>query len=367
MRRSEGLVAAYLDRLEQEVLDLYKEFSGELDTIYFGGGTPSHLSDEELGRIVWALQKTWEFPGKCETTLEADPLTFDEKRLQTFRALGFSRLSIGLQSTQDATLLFLGRKHNSKEGLRAVEMALEAGFEVSADLITAVPNQDAAKDLHILAQTGVQHISVYNLTVEPDTPFARRGVTVDPDKEADDYELANEILSGYGLERYEVSSHAKPGHESKHNEVYWRGDYFLALGPSAASFVPLKQEVKHQELDVSRAHHLMGERHTNRVIKDWLRGEPPEVLSVDALSYTEDVLMTGLRTRRGVDVTTLKERSGVDVMTYYRPLIERWIEERRLEYAPPYLRTTNNGLLHLNRIVQAFFNYELPLHRSQRS
>lgn len=352
MRRSEGLVAAYLDRLEQEAFDLYGEFPDELDTIYLGGGTPSHLSDEELGRIVHMFQKTWGFPAKRETTLEADPLTFNQERLETFKALGFSRLSIGLQSTQDATLLFLGRKHNAGEGLRAVEMALHAGFEVSADLITAVPNQDAAKDLHTLARTGVQHISVYNLTVEPNTPFARRGVSVDPDKEADDYELANEVLSEYGLERYEVSSHARPGHESKHNQVYWGGDYFLALGPSAAGFVPT-QEVENY---AGTTPHI-GERRTNRVIKDWLRGELPEILPVDAISYVEDVLMTGLRTRRGVNVERLRERTNIDVVEFYGPLVERFVAEGRLEHRPPYLRTTNEGLLHLNRIVEAFFTY----------
>ena len=351
MRRSEGLVAAYLERLESEASELYAEFPSALDTIYFGGGTPSHLSNEELGRVVGTLQKTWGFPGRLETTLEADPLTFDEARLRTFKSLGFSRLSIGLQSTQDATLLFLGRKHNAREGLRAVEMALAAGFEVSADLITAVPNQDAAKDLHTLARTGVQHISVYNLTVEPDTPFARRGVSVDPDKEADDFDLADEVLSSYGLERYEVSSHTKPGHESKHNGVYWRGEHFLALGPSAASFVPVQDA------------HLMGERRTNRVIKNWLRDEPPEILPVDALSYVEDILMTGLRTRRGVNLATLKEKSGIDVLEHYRPLVETLIEGGRLEHAPPYLRATNAGLLHLNRVVEAFFTYEVDAHR----
>ena len=348
MRRSEGLVTVYLERLEQEASDLYREFSGELDTIYLGGGTPSHLSDEELGRIVYAFERTWGFPGRLETTLEADPLTFDEARLQTFKALGFNRLSIGLQSTQDATLLFLGRKHNGKEGLRAVEMALNAGFEVSADLITAVANRDAAKDLHTLARTGVQHISVYNLTIEANTPFARRGVSVDPDKEADDYELADEILSGYGLERYEVSSHARAGHEAKHNQVYWHGDPFLALGPSAASFVSVKQDINT----------LIGERRTNRVIKDWLKNEPPDVLRVDALGYIQDVLMTGLRTRRGVDVERLNERSGINVMRDYGPLIQKFIKGGQLEAIPPSLRATNAGLLQLNRVTQAFFNYE---------
>ncbi len=341
MRRSEGLVAAYLRRLRREAQTLYAEFPGELDTIYFGGGTPSHLSDDELTYVVETLRKTWSFPGRLETTLEADPLTFDKARLERFRALGFDRLSIGLQSTQDEVLRFLGRRHNGLEGLSAVEMALGAGFTVSADIITAVPGQDAAGDLHALARTGVPHISVYNLTIEPNTPFARRGVRVDEDKEADDYALTDEVLTQYGLTRYEVSSHAKPGFEAKHNQVYWSGEHFLALGPSSASFVPSPG--------------LLGERRTNRSIKGWLQGEPPEVIAVGPLEYVQDVLMTGLRTRRGVDVAELKARSGLDVLGHFTAEISELERAGLLEQEGAFLRTTPTGLTRLNQVVAAFF------------
>lgn len=353
MRRHEGLVAAYLARLEGEALALFDEFPGTLDTVYFGGGTPSHLSDEELATVVGIFEKTWGWPARLETTLEADPLTFDTARLETFRALGFDRLSIGLQSTQDEVLRFLGRQHSGAEGLATVEGALKAGFEVSADLITAVSNQDTAKDLHTLARTGVPHISVYNLTVEPYTPFARRGVTVDPDKEADDYALTDEILSRYGLERYEVSSHAKPGHEPKHNQVYWHGEPFLALGPSAAGFVSTCQKG------------LVGERRTNPPLRAWLEGNSPEVLPVDPRAYVEDVLMTGLRTARGVDVEAVMKRSGINPLIHYHPLVERFMEEGWLELDGSHLRATPEGLLRLNRVIEAFFNYE-PHHCTPR-
>ncbi len=341
MRRSEGLVAAYLKRLRSEAGALYAEFPGELDTVYFGGGTPSHLKDDELAFVVETLRRTWGFPGKLETTLEADPLTFDKARLETFKALGFNRLSIGLQSTQDEVLRFLGRQHNGQEGLAAVKLALAAGFTVSADLITAVPGQDAARDLHTLAQTGVPHMSVYNLTVEPNTPFARRGIRVDEDREADDYALADAVLSRYGLARYEVSSHAQPGFETKHNGVYWSGEHFLALGPSAASFVPAPTG--------------LGERRTNPHIRGWLTGEAPEVLSVGPLEFVQDVLMTGLRTRRGVDLARLDERAGFDVSAHYAAELQRLMEAGLLECSGPYLRATEKGLTQLNSVVAAFF------------
>ena len=341
------MVKAYLERLEREALSLYHGFPAQLKTIYFGGGTPSHLSDAELAQVVSIFEKTWGWAAE-EATLEADPLTFDRTRLETFKALGFNRLSIGLQSTQDDVLRFLGRLHSAKEGLRAVEMALDAGFEVSADLITAVTGQDTVQDLRTLAETGVPHISVYNLTIEPYTPFARRGVQVDEEKEARDFELANEVLQGYGFERYEVSSHAQPGHESKHNQTYWHGDYFLALGPSAAGFYPAKGEA-------GDAACLVGERRTNVPIKGWLEHAPPERLPVSSEDYVLDVLMTGLRTRRGVDLAKVAERTGVRVEERYASLIETFTAQGLLELTPPTLRATSKGLLQLNGILKQFF------------
>ena len=289
MRRDEDLVKSYIKKLKEDATKLFQQFPNLLDTLYFGGGTPSHLSDAELAEVALHLQNLWG-QARLETTLEADPLTFDKKRLQHFKNLGITRLSIGLQSTQDTVLKFLGRLHNGRQGLEAVNMALEAGFEVSADLITSITHQDTAADIHLLAQTGINHISVYSLTIEPFTPFALRKIQANQDKDADDYNLTQEILGVYGLERYEVSSHARRGHESKHNQIYWQGDYFLALGPSAASFIPTFQEG------------LLGIRQINPGIKHWLEAKTPETIPIDAKRYVEDLLMTSLRTRLGLNL-----------------------------------------------------------------
>lgn len=339
MRRQEGLVAAYLRRLAQEAAASYEAFPGPLDTIYLGGGTPSHLTDAELEAVVAIFARTWGWPGRCETTLEADPLTFDAARLKTLKTLGFSRLSIGVQSSQDEVLRFLGRQHRGREGLAAVSLALVAGFAVSADLITAVPGQDVQRDLHALAQTGVPHLSVYSLTVEPYTPFALRGIRVDPDQDADAYLLAQELLPEYGLLRYEVSNHAQPGFESRHNQVYWHGDYFLGLGPSAASFLP-------------RGAGEMGERRINPPIKGWLRSDPPEVVPIDGRRYVEDVLMTGLRTLRGVDLAVLSARSGLDVEALLQDWLARYSQVGWLRRQGSVLQATPAGLIRLNRLVQ---------------
>jgi oxygen-independent coproporphyrinogen-3 oxidase len=341
MRRNEGLVARYLDRLDDEAEALHARYPGALDTVYFGGGTPSHLSDDELTRVVSTLARTWGWPPALETTLEADPLTFDRDRLTRFRDLGFGRLSIGLQSTQDGVLSFLGRLHDGRQGLDAVEMALDVGFEVSADLITAVPGQDSARDLHTFAATGVPHISVYTLTIEPYTPFGRRGVTVDPEREADDYLHTDAILSDYGYRRYEVSSHALPGHEAIHNQIYWHGEPFLALGPSAAGFYPEGPGP--------------GVRTKNPPIKRWLEGAEPERETLTAEDYTLERLMTGLRTTAGVDLADLHTRSGLDPSTLHAHGIERGTKLGLLELSKGRLRATEEGVVRLDGVLRELF------------
>ncbi len=342
MRRNEDLVTAYLARLAEEAEALYDRFPGTLDTVYFGGGTPSHLSDHELTRLIRLLERTWGWPPRLEATLEADPLTFDRARLDTFADLSFNRLSMGLQSSQDPILRFLGRLHDGRQGLAAVAAGLEAGFNVSADLITAVPEQDTAGDLHAFAATGVPHISVYNLSVEPHTPFAVRGVTVDPDKEADDYLLTNTILSDYGYRRYEISSHAREGFEAVHNQIYWHGEHFLALGPSAAGFVPGGAG--------------LGVRYQNPPIKAWLQGAAPSEDVLNAEGYILERLITGLRTRRGVDLNEISRRSGIALDVRFAGVIEEGVMLGLLEREPngSRFRATDDGMIRLDAVLREF-------------
>jgi putative oxygen-independent coproporphyrinogen III oxidase len=310
MRRDAGLVAAYVERVVAEAAETAARWPGALDTVYVGGGTPSHLDDDELDAVLAAIARGWGGLGGLETTLEADPLTFDADRLARWRGAGVSRVSIGLQSTQDDVLRFLGRGHRGADALRALDDALAAGLAVSADVITAVPGQDAARDLAVVAASGVGHVSVYTLTVEAQTPFARRGVRVDEDRAADDYDLAEEVLAAYGFERYEVSNHARPGQRSRHNPVYWRGEACLALGPSAAGLLPPASD------DPAGSRDPVGTvavRTQNPPIKAWLRGDPPERTPVDGRAFVLEKLMTGLRTSDGVDLGELRRSTGVDV------------------------------------------------------
>lgn len=341
MKRHDGLVARYLERIEQESAELAALNPQGMSTIYLGGGTPSMLADHELERLAVMLERDWGMSGAAEVTLEADPLTFDAERLQLFRELGFTRLSIGLQSLSDDTLKFLGRLHDASQGREAVEQALEAGFDVSADIITAVPGQDAEADLRALASLGVNHVSVYGLTIEPFTPFDLRGVTVDDDKAASDFALATKVLESYGLERYEVSNHARPGFESKHNQVYWSGSHYLALGPSAASFEP--------------APGLVGMRRTRPQIRAWLLGGPAEEQPVDALEHTLESLMTSLRTSKGLDLAALAARGGADPRQVFAEPLSETTSMGLLELSGDRLYATAEGLPRLNAVLRRFF------------
>ncbi len=347
MRRHEPLVAGYLERLEREAGALAARYPGPLDTVYLGGGTPSHLDDAELGRVLAALRAHWGGLGARETTLEADPGTFDATRAGGWRAAGITRLSIGLQSTQDHVLRFLGRSHRGAQALQSVRDARSAGLQVSVDVITAVPGQDARADLEAAASSGAQHVSVYTLTVEPHTPFAQRGVRIDDERAADDFDLAEAVLAAHGLRRYEVSNHARPGFESRHNLVYWRGDGWLALGPSAAGFEPRAPGDPAAVLAV---------RTRNPPIKTWLRGEAPERTPVDGPTLALELLMTGLRTREGVDLARLRERTGVDVPARFPRALSLARRHDLLVEDGALLRATPAGTRVLNAVLRPFFD-----------
>lgn len=348
MLRHEGLVARYLERLERELTELAERHGGPLDTLYLGGGTPSHLRDGELERVFAALEG-FGGPGRRETTLEADPLTFDEDRLRLFASLGVTRLSIGLQSTQDRVLAFLGRLHDGAQGLAAVEAAVAGGLRVNVDVMTAIAGQDLELDLERVVRAGARHVSVYSLTVEPHTPFALRGVEVDEDLDAEAFELAAAVLARAGFRRYEVSNHAVPGEESLHNLVYWRGEHYLGAGPSASSHLPGGDG--------------FGVRLRNPPIKGWLAGEPPEVDVLTADDVVLERLMTGLRTLEGVDLAALEATTGYAVEAGAARWLEDCLGHGLLALEGRRLTATPTGLARLDAVLRAFAATRAPAAR----
>lgn len=211
-----------------------------LVSIYFGGGTPSLMPAEAVGRLIEAARTCWPASADLEVTLEANP--GDAERLPAFAKAGVNRVSLGLQSLDDAELRFLGRNHDAATARRAAETALRAFERVSFDLIYALPGQSIAQWTMMLTEVaamGAEHISAYELTIEPRTAFgsaARRGLLIAPghDQAAEMFETTKAVLSRAGYEAYEVSNHAKGlAARSRHNLVYWRGEDYVGVGPGA--------------------------------------------------------------------------------------------------------------------------------------
>lgn len=214
--------------------------------MYFGGGTPSQLDDDDIYGLVKAV-RTW--PGlseNAEITLEANPMDISTARCQNWRGAGINRLSMGLQSLDDKWLRFLGRLHSAEQARQAVTTARRAGFdELSLDLMIGLPGQSLAEalaDVEAVLQLQPDHLSVYTLIIEATTPLGRQVASgqiqaPDEDQVADIFAAAIERIEAAGLRRYEISNFARPGHEARHNMLYWSNAEYIGLGPAAHSLI----------------------------------------------------------------------------------------------------------------------------------
>lgn len=268
-------------------------------SLYFGGGTPSLAPLPVIEGVVAAAVRLWGFSDDPEITLEANPA--DAARFPDFRAAGVTRLSLGVQSFEDAALKFLGRDHDGRTGRAAVDAALQTFPRVNADFIYARPGQTVGQwteELAAALATGLQHLSLYQLTVEPGTAFDRqvmkgRWAPADDGDCADLFDAAQAITAAAGLPAYEISNHAREGHRSRHNETYWRGEDYLGIGPGAHGRVTVAGERRATETARTPADYLA------RALRDG------HALTVNA-ALTEDErriekFAMGLRTIDGVE------------------------------------------------------------------
>lgn len=241
---SDSRIDAYVEDLCLQVRKASREGElGAVETVYLGGGTPSHVGMARLSMLLYTLSLSMRLEPDVECTMEANPESLDVRMVADVWALGVNRLSLGVQSLDDTVLGILGRAHDAQEALRALAAARTRFQNVSADLMCGIPGQsaDSLRDsLLRVIDAGVTHVSVYPLSVEEGTPLFKammRGRFPEPDDDvqADHMELAAEVLEGAGFHRYEVASYAKPGFECRHNKAYWTGKPYLGLGSSAAT------------------------------------------------------------------------------------------------------------------------------------
>jgi len=309
-----------------------------LTSIFFGGGTPSLMPPATVAALIEAAEDQWGFAPNIEITLEANPSSVEAARFADLASAGVNRVSLGLQSLSDTSLRFLGRAHDVDEGLLALGTAQSAFRRVSFDLIYALPGQSAEAWEAELARAlsfGTSHLSLYQLTIEPGTRFAAmaaRGALVpaDPDESASLYELAGEMTAAAGLPAYEISNHARPGEESRHNLAYWRYQSYAGVGPGAHG----------------RRNGRATQRH--RKPENWLaaltrngHGIEEEKAIAPAEQRVEALLM-GLRLTEGIKY----EEDGLEAAA-----VARLCAQGLLERDSERLRVTPRGMLLLDAIL----------------
>ena len=285
-----------------------------LQSVFFGGGTPSRWAPSEVGRVIDALRATFGFKTDVEITLEANPGTVVQDRFEAYVNAGINRFSIGVQSLDDRELTTLGRIHDADAAVRAVTTAKATGARVSLDLMYGFPGQrwsDVHRTLARALELGTEHVSAYTLTVEPGTVLGRKAALgyfhpMSDDHQADLMERVLDYLQAAGLLRYEVSNFAQPGAESRHNCLYWVGGAYLGLGAGAHSYLPqpgLAAALRRENRKAPEAY-LRGARD---------RSFPATFEeNLDRAMILSDRLLTAFRVRWGVDIDRLDQEFGGD-------------------------------------------------------
>lgn len=382
----------YADAVCSEIAGRADEGKNVADnaTIYFGGGTPSTLPTEALNKIVRALKQYGFWRSPAEATIEVNPGTADLEKLRYYKALGFDRISFGVQSLNDNELKTIGRIHSAAEALEALKLAKEAGFKrISVDLIYGLPNQtlDSLKDtLERLLKTGIEHISVYGLIVEDGTPLASlvengRLQLPDEDTAADMYELVQRMMKEAGFTRYEISNYAKNEQYSRHNLVYWQYHPYAGFGAAASGFDGrVRRSAVETVADyINGVHCLFGADNgkcksvvqcsnccssyeAKSASKSGFQSEDEafdELYLEEKLSTAElfgEFMFMGLRCSKGADINEAHTRFGIDVWEKYTSKLHPLIEHKLLVYDAEcgYLRLTEQGMAVGNQIFEIF-------------
>ena len=343
--------ARYLDALQADLEQALPDIWGrQVHTVFIGGGTPSLLSAQGIDRLVAMLRSHLNLWPDAEITLEANPGTAEAERFMSYAASGVNRISLGIQSFDDAKLLALGRVHDARQARAAIEMAQRAVGRVNLDLMFALPGQTLAQceqDAREALSFGTEHLSMYHLTFEPNTVFAKYPPAVPDDELAFDMQEAIvNLAQGAGFERYEVSAFAKPGARARHNVNYWEFGDYLGIGPGAHGKLSFHDRIERQA--------------RQRSPENWMRA----ALARDASHIAEkrqlktaelpfEFMLNALRLEKGVAATLYTERCGLPLASMNKAL-QLATQKGLLVEDPLRLQATELGWRFLNEL-QALF------------
>ena len=340
------LIAALLKEI-----GLQKDFltNETVETIYFGGGTPSLCSKDEIKSIVSAIHSSFRVAPNAELTLEANPDDITEEKLAEWKAIGINRLSIGIQSFFEEDLKWMNRAHNAKQAIDNLQLAVKYFYNISIDLIYGTPqltNEKWKQNVDTAISLNIPHLSCYALTVEPKTPLDKmiqqhKSESIDPDKQSEQFLLLMQWLEQAGYEHYEISNFAKPGWRSRHNSSYWQGKNYLGLGPSAHSF-----NGKERLWNIAN-NNIYIDSINKRII-------PFEKEKLTAVQQLNEFIMISLRTAEGINFEILKSKFDKEKVSFlYKS--KKFIENGLIELKNDSLMLTKEGKLLADGIAADLF------------
>jgi oxygen-independent coproporphyrinogen III oxidase len=324
----------------------------KIETIYIGGGTPSLLSVEELQFIFYTIQQKFNVNTDAEITLEANPDDINKDLLEQWKAVGINRLSVGLQSFNEAELKWMNRAHNDSQSILCLDDITQAGFtNYSVDLIYGSPlqtNEDLRNNFNIITKRNIPHISCYALTVENGTALnklikEKKSPSVNADKQAEQFQLLLEMMEADGYEQYEISNFSKPNFRSKHNSSYWQGKPYFGFGPSAHSF----DGVNKRRWNVSN-----NSLYIQSIEKDIIPYEE-EILTYE--DCVNEYVMTSLRTVEGINLEIIEEKFGIKNKERILLGAKKYIAQGKIVHQNSSLILTKDGKFFADGIAGDLF------------
>ena len=322
-----------------------------INSIYFGGGTPSVLSIKEIDEILGAVYSHYNVEKNAEITFECNPDDLTQDYLRELKFVGINRLSIGVQSFNDEHLKWMNRSHDASQSKKSIEYAAEAGFNnITLDLIYGLPqlsNKEWSANLNEALSLPINHLSAYSLTMEENTPYIKlvnQGKYKKPSDviSSSHYQILVQQTTDLGWEHYEVSSFCKPGNYSKHNSSYWSGNKYIGVGPSAHSYD-----------GNSRHWNVSNNKSYLECISTKKRYFESEELTVS--NQVNEYLLTVLRTKWGVDVELLSNKYDYNIMSLFEKDIKYWISLNWMEMKDSNMKLTNKGMLFADHISSILF------------
>lgn len=340
-----NLVEQYIEKLKQEIQSK-STTEYEISTIYFGGGTPSYIEDRHIIDILETIKQNYNISGNVEIIIEVNPGTVTEEKLQNYVSAGINRISIGLQSCNDNLLKMIGRIHSFEEFLNTYELARKVGFKnINVDLMIGLPKQtlkDVKDSLKEIISLNPEHVSVYSLIVEEETPIERKIENRElelPDEELErkQYWEVKKTLEKYGYKHYEISNFAKDGYESKHNMNCWEQKEYIGFGVAAHSYLNKK-------------------RFSNvETIEEYLKEKEPIVHEIQDLeNQKKEYMLLGLRKIDGIKISSFKNKFGSNPIMEFKDELNKLVQEKLIEIDLDEIKLTKKGIDLANIVWEEF-------------